>query len=181
MKKLRLSYSLLNRWGMGDIDGAVQTYFHMDTTPTPQMIEGRKLHEEIAKHIDDNKSFPSWFFDFELKKPETEKEVITSYNEMFDLKCIIDLLDLPLLFEFKTGVTDSLGWSRTDQIPLYFLICELAGIDVSSAFLIRHNQYAKNSDFCVVHNHIGLRDHARNVCDSIGPEIHTFFTEQGLL
>ena len=181
MKKIRLSFSLINQWEKGDIDGAVSTYFHLDRPTTPQMEAGKEFHQTIAKHVEEKKSFPEWFFEWELKDPKPEEAVTVPYNELFDLKCIIDLLDSPLLFEFKTGVTDSLGWARTDQIPFYFLICELAGIDVMSAFLIRHNQYIKKTDYTIVHNNPTLRERARNMIDSTGPEIHTFFTEQGLL
>ena len=181
MKKMRISYSLINAWERGDPDRAVKTYFHLDTQPTRQMVEGREVHEEIANYIDENGEFPKWFFNYPLKNPETEKAVVVNYNEVFDLKCIIDLLDSPLMFEYKTGVTDSLGWTRTDQLPFYFLVCELADIKVDSAFLIRYNQYIKKTDFAVVHNHKGLRDHAREIIDSVGPEIYQFFTQEGLL
>jgi len=179
MKRMRLSYSLISQWARGE--DVVSTYFHLDTKPTKQMIAGREIHESIAEYIKKNNKFPGWFFDYELRKPEPEKEVVVTYNEMFDLKCIIDLLDTPLLFEYKTGVADSLEWARTDQIPFYFLACEIAGIPVESAFLIRHNQYNKKSDFTVIHNHKELREHARNVIDSYAPEIYSFFEKEGLL
>jgi hypothetical protein len=156
-------------------------YFHLDKEPTEAMKDGKLIHEGIADYVKEHKKFPEWFFNYELKNPEPEREVVVSYNELFDLKCIIDLLDGPLLFEYKTGITDSLAWSRTDQIPLYFLACEIADIDVDTAFLIRHNQYSKKSDFTVVHNSKRLREHARNVIDSIAPEIHSFFLEAGLI
>ena len=179
--KLRLSFSLISAWERGDVDGAVNTYLHLDSQATPQMIEGRELHEKIAKHIEETGNFPKWFFEYPLVKPEAEKEVVVSYNELFDLKCVIDCLDTPLMFEYKTGVTDSLGWARTNQVPLYFLICELAGIPVDSAFVIRFDQYANNSDFTVVHNNPELRDSARNVIDSVGPEIFSYFLESGII
>ena len=166
---------------MGDTDRAVRTYFHLDTQPTRQMIDGREIHEEIAEHIKKTGQFPEWFFNYSLLNPEPEKEVVVSYNDIFDLKCIIDCLDTPLMFEYKTGVTDSLGWTRTDQLPFYFLVCELADIKVDSAFLIRYNQYIKKSDYAVVHNHKGLRDHARELIDSVGTEIYSFFESEGFI
>lgn len=179
MKKLRISYSLLDTWQRGG--DVVSMYFHLDREPTEQMADGKLIHEGLAEYIKENKKFPEWFFNYELKNPEPEKEVVVSYNELFDLKCIIDLLDGPLLFEYKTGITDSLAWSRTDQIPLYFLACELADIKVDSAFLVHHNQYTKKSDFTVVHNSKTLRDHARNVIDSVAPEVYYFFEDSGLI
>jgi hypothetical protein len=179
MKKIRLSYSLLSCWERNDVDGAVATYFHMDRPSNPAMENGKKVHQELAEYIDKHNSFPDWFFKYELTLPQTEKEVIVSYNEMFDIKGVFDCYDSGTLFEFKTGGSDSLEWARTWQLPIYFLIAEIAGIPIDKAILIRNNGI--QSDFCVVHNSKRLRDKASNIIDSLGPDIHNYFTEQGLL
>ena len=51
MKKIRLSFTLLSLWDRGDVDGAVDTYFHLDHFVTPAMINGRKVHEQIEQEI----------------------------------------------------------------------------------------------------------------------------------
>lgn len=180
---MRLSYTLLYLWDRGLVDDAVSTYFHLDKETTPQMEAGKKLHEEIAEHVTMYNTFPDWFANHELKMPETEKEVIVEYNEMFDLKCYMDLYDsvTNTLFEYKSGVSDSLSWARTWQIPIYFLIAELANIKVDSAYLIHHDQYKKETDWCVVHNNKTKRDMARNIIDSLGPDIYYYFEKEGLL
>jgi hypothetical protein len=181
MKKIRLSYSLLSLWERGDIEGAIDTYFHLDKKGTEAMENGKRVHKEIEEHIKTYNTFPEWFFDYPLTLPETEKEVVVSYNEMFDLKGVFDCLD-PVektLFEFKTGNSDSLEWARTWQLPIYFLIAELGKIDIDKAILIRNN--GKESDFVVVHNSKRLRDKARNIVDSLGPEIYEYFTKEGLI
>ena len=183
IKKIRLSWTLLNLWDRGDIDRAVQAYFHIGGSITPQMKEGKELHEKIAKYIDAHKAFPEWFFNYDLKSPETEKEVIVSYNKYFNLKGFFDCYDsaTKTLFEFKTGKTDSLTWARSGQVPLYFLLGELAGLEIERAILIRYNQYIKETDFCIIHNSKKLRDGARNLIDSVGIEIHSFFLDNNLL
>ena len=183
MKKIRLSHTLLSLWERGDYNAAVETYFHLDREITPQMKDGRRIHEEIADHIQKYNIFPEWFFDHRLHVPEVEKELVVPYNEWFDLKCFIDCYDsVPQdIFEYKTGVSDSLTWARTYQLPLYFLISELAGMHVNRGFLIHHNQYKKETDFVIVHNTEGKRDKARNFIDSVGPEIYTFFEKEGLV
>lgn len=173
----------MSLWERGMVDDAVSAYFHMDKTTTKQMEDGKKLHELIATHIQAYNSFPDFFFKYPLKIPEVEKEVVVSYNELFDLKAFFDCYDgtQELLFEYKTGVQDSLTWARTYQIPLYFLIAELAGIKVSSAFLVRHNQYKKETDFVIVHNTPDKVEMARNYVDSIGPEIYAYFKQEGFI
>lgn len=183
MKKLRLSHTLLSLWEKGDIDAVVDAYFHVDRPSTKQMDDGKKIHEEIASHIQTYNTFPEWFFTYPLKMPECEKEVVVSYNELFDLKGYFDCYDCvdETLFEYKTGVQDSLAWARTYQIPMYFLIAEIAKIPVEKALLIRHDQYIKDTDFVIVHNTPNKILRARNFIDSLGPEIYQYFEDNGLL
>lgn len=181
-KKLRLSYSLISTWEKGDTKGAVDLYFHVDRKASKQMEDGKEYHKEIAEHINKFNRLPDYMnFNLTFKMPEPEKEVVVEYNELFNLKGVFDCFDNPDLFEFKTGVSDSLEWARTWQLPFYFLIAEINKTPVERAFLIRHNQYKKETDFAVIHNSQRLRDQARNVVDTVGPDIYTYFTDQGLL
>ena len=182
MKKIRLSHSLINTWERGDVQGAIDMYFHVNRKSTPQMDSGRAFHEEIAENIKTYNTLPG-YMDFKggFVSPKPEFEVTVPYNEICDIKGVFDCLDEPNLYEFKTGVSDSLEWARTGQIPLYFLICEIAGIQVDLAYLIRHNQYEKKSDYAIIHNSPKLREKARNIVDSVVWDIHKFFTESGLI
>ena len=181
IRKLRLSYSLLHAWDRGDVQGAIDTYLHTNRFTTKAMKEGTEIHKKIQHHIDTKGKFPEWFFDWELKEPETEKEVVVSYNDYFDLKCYIDCYDKPIVFEHKTGTSDSLNWTRTWQLPLEFLMCELADIEVKLGILIHYNQHMKKGDYTVMHNSKIQRDYARNIIDSLGPEIREFFLQEGLI
>ena len=170
---------MLTTWDKGDVQGAVDLYFHMDRQPNEAMLRGREVHEKLEKHIKEHKEFPSWFFSYELEDPEPEKEVVVSYNEMFDLKGIFDCLDGTTLYEFKTGNTDALAWARTWQLPIYFLIAEIADITVDRAIILRSNDIEKDS--VIVHNSSKKREMARNIIDSVGPEIYSYFEREGLL
>lgn len=172
----------MSLWERGDTQGVIDTYFHVDKKTTKQMEAGKELHKEISDHIVKFNVLPDYLnFSGKLSVPKPEQEIIVDYSEIATIKGIIDCLDEPNLYEFKTGVSDSLEWTRTFQIPLYFLICEIAKIPIDTAYLIRYNQYKKESDYTVVHNSKRLRDQARNVVDTVSPEIHKFFTEQGLI
>ena len=183
MKKIRLSHTTMWLWERGDVDGAVNAYFHLDRPITRQMKEGKEIHDQIEEYINKYNSFPDWFFSAELMIPETEKKVIVSYNEMFDLSGVFDCYDssTKTLYEYKTGVSNSLEHARSYQIPLYFFIAELAKIPVDKAYVIRWDQYNKKIDWCIVHNSKKLREKGKNLIDSVGPEIHTFFEQEGLI
>lgn len=184
VRKIRLSYTLLHLWDRGDVDGAVQTYFHMDRPTTRQMEEGKRIHEDIAEHVMTYNTLPDWLnFPYELKIPEAEKEVIAEYNSIIDIKGLFDLYEPgdEVLFEWKSGVSDSLEHARTWQLPLYFFLSELAQVPVRYAHLVHFDQYKNETDHCVVHNTKSKREYAKNIVDSLGPEIHRFFNEQRLI
>jgi len=160
----------------------IDCYFHLNKKSSQAMEDGKKFHEEISESITKYNNLPE-YMDFKASfiTPKTEHEVTVPYNEICDIKGIFDCLDEPNLYEWKTGVSDSLEWARTGQIPLYFLICELAKIPVDLAYLVRHNQYEKKTDFAIIHNSQKLRDKARNIVDSVCYPIYDYFQEQGLI
>ena len=51
LKKLRLSYSLISCWERGDIQGAIDTYFHVDRPGNVAMDNGKRVHKEIEEYI----------------------------------------------------------------------------------------------------------------------------------
>lgn len=182
MKRIRLSHSLIQAFERGNMQEVIDCYFHLNKKSNPAMDAGRALHAEIAESITNYNSLPDYMdFKATFLTPKTEHEVTVPYNEICDIKGVFDCLDEPNLYEWKTGVSDSLEWARTGQIPLYFLICELAGIDVNLAYLVRHNQHAHETDYAIIHNSQKLRDKARNVVDSVAWDIHQYFLDQGLL
>ena len=182
MKKIRLSQSLINYWERGDVQGAINCYFHIDKGTTRQMEEGRKYHEDIANSIDKTGKTPEYMaFNYDFKDSETEKAITVPYNEICDVKGIIDCLDGKNMFEWKTGVSGSADWARTNQLPLYFMICDLAGIEVTSAYVVHYNQYTEKTDYTIVHNSEKLIEKGRNIVDSVCYEIRDYFNEQGLL
>jgi hypothetical protein len=119
MKKIRISHSLLNAWESGNIQGAIDMYFHVDRVGTPAMEAGKQFHEEIAESINKYNNLPD-YMDFKASfiTPKTEFEITVPYNEICDIKGIFDCLDEPNLYEWKTGVSDSLEWARSGQLPL---------------------------------------------------------------
>ena len=179
--KLRLSHSLMYAWERGEPDRVVQMYFRMKSPTTPQMQAGTDMHKEISQYIVKNKELPPWLAPFKLNNPEPDKQVIVSYNELFDLKGLFDCYDEGDIHEFKSGRTDSLEYLRQDQIPFYFLLAELSELPAKRAFLFHYNQYDKRSDWAMLWNSPDVVERARNRIDTIGPEIYEFFKSEGLV
>lgn len=180
-KKLRLSYSLVNLWSEGKIDQALSTYFHIDTGMTEAMKSGREIHKDIEETIKTTKQLPGYLTPIKLTDPKSEFELVVPYDEQFDLKAIIDCLDGKTLYEFKTGVTDSLAWSSFYQVPFYFLVCGLSNLEVDKAMLLHYNQHEKTNDFVQIWNGPRQVDRAKNFIDSVAPDVYEYFVTNGLL
>ena len=178
--KLRVSYSLLSAWARGQVDQAVSIYCHLPGVTNQAMIEGRNIHEEVSNLLKENKT-PKWMNNIKFNNPKSEIKIIVPYNELFDLSAVFDILDEPLLYEIKTGGTNSMDWLGEMQIPVYFLVAEIAKIQLNSAHLVHYNQKTDETDLAIYHNSKFVRDTARNWIDSLAPEIHEFFSKEGLI
>lgn len=157
------------------------TYFHMKHPISKAAQEGINIHQAIADFTLATGKLPPYLPAITLKNPLPEKKLVVEYNELFDLSAVIDCLDSPDLYEYKTGGRSSLEWAQTKQIPFYFLVCELAKLPIWKGDLIHYNQVSQKSDFVRIWNHAGLREEARNYIDTLGPEIYDFFLKEGLL
>lgn len=179
--RLRLSYSLLDIFSKGDIDRAVSLYLHLNKKGTVAMEEGKTYHEKWSKEIKKNNELKLGASTFTFKEPLSEHVIEIPYNDRWDIKAVIDCLDGDILYEFKTGTAESLEYARGYQIPFYFLVCELAGINVERALILHWNQHIKKEDFVIVYNSQELKDKAKNFIDSLAPELEQFFVEQGII
>ena len=172
----------MEAWRRGDIANALDMYFHRNRIePTPQMIAGKELHEKMEAHIKDTGRFPDWVTtSIKLYAPISEQVYVVDYNDKFLLKGVIDVTDNKVVYELKTGLADSLKYTKEYQIPIYFLLCELAGIEVDRAIIIHHNQYTNTNDVAMVWNGKRQIERARNYIDSIGSDVLAYFESQSL-
>lgn len=175
-------------WKRGKVRDAINAYFHMEPEYiTPAMRYGLDFHEGVEKHILEHGCLPDTLPNFPLVNPTPELYFKVEYNELFDISCKFDLLDKVddyyMLYEWKTGTTHSAEWADSGQVPLYFLIGELAGLRIKGAYIARYNQHVQTNqhDFTIVWNNSTMIAEARNIVDSIGPEIYEFFSKEGLI
>ena len=179
--KLRLSYSLLNAWSRGKTDEAVSLYLREDLPSSPALLYGKDFHKKVQKIIDKKKEITLANTHFKFNKPETEKKIIVNYSDLFDLKVIIDCIDTPEIYDWKSGVVNSLEYSNSYQFPLYFLACNLTGINVERGFMVHYNQYEKKADFTIIWNGQTQIERATNYIETLAPEIYEYFNKHGVL
>jgi len=173
--KLRLSYSLLTLWNNGRWEDSVKMYLHLETIKSKAMADGLELHEKWAKEITKNKRLKLGEAGFKFKNPKCEVKKIVSYNHRWDISGTFDILDGDTIYEMKSGVMSSLEYLNTYQLPLYFLIAEIAGIKVEKGVLIHYNQHKKETDASVLWNNKRQIEKAKNFIDSLAPEIEQYF------
>ena len=178
--RLRLSYSLLSQWASGNIDEAVALYLHKPMPSSQAMDDGKKYHEAWEASIKETKQVTIGKTQIKFADPRSELPVIVSYNDRWDIKAVFDCLDEPILYEFKTGKTDIMTYARSYQLPLYFLVAQLAGIEIVQARLIRHNQHNGETELMVIWNDEQMVEKARNYIDTLGPEIYDYFVKNGI-
>lgn len=177
MSKLRLSFSLLNAWSKGHIDEAVAMYLHLPYKETEAMKQGKEYHEKWGAEITETGTVKIGKTHFNFTNPQIEHGIIVPYNDRWDLKAVYDCLDDDILYEFKTGTTDTMQYARSYQIPFYFLVAKLSNIPVKYAVLMHYNQHNNKGGFMLLHNGDEMIAKAQNLIDTLAPEIEQYFIE----
>lgn len=165
--KLRLSFSLLSAFEKGLYNQCVDMYLHKGGLSTPAILEGRALHKKWEKEIKKTKKLKIGKTELKFKNPLVEYKFYVPYNEIADLSVVIDCLDAPYLYEWKSGNTTSTAHSSGYQVPFYFLACLLKGIEVKTAYLLHYNQETGEEDTTIIHNGVKTIERARNYIDSL--------------
>jgi hypothetical protein len=181
MNKLRVSYSLLNAWKKGKIEEAVNLYLHKQKDTTPQQQYGLDFEDKVCKRAEDTTILTVGKTNFQLFKPEFQKELTVSYSDLVDIKGRFDIFDKKVLYELKTGIKTSAEYSNEKQVPLYFFICKLAQIPVNQAFILRYDQYNNKDDFTLIWNNDEICNRGKNFVDSLVPDIYDYFASKGIL
>lgn len=181
MKKLRLSYTLLNLWQMGKVDEAISYYFKLERVPTEAMEQGIVIDRLIKKTIENEKKLPDFMGGVKLLNPKPQLKIEIEYNEYFDLVGVIDCYDEGKVFEFKTGKMTSMDYLKSYQTKLYAYLLTKKNYEVKEIIVIRFNQKENISDWAKMFFNEEINEQARNFIDSIAPEIYQFFTQKGLI
>jgi hypothetical protein len=192
MTKIRLSYSLLNAWKWGRREEAINLYLRIPTVFTPEQQKRIDLGSNFDKYVEDfvnkNKKLPPELGGLELEHPLPKMRLTLPYNEMFDLVGELDVWAKPMGIEVKCSATkDSVEYSETEQISMYFLLFDLWEEEKKSEkimdgfYLYRFDPSHKTYDRSLVWRSKRRTDEARAMIDKMGPEIYKFFQERQVI
>lgn len=152
----RASYSTLSTWAAGNYDLAMERYFKVNRTTTPEMEFGKNWHKRIEKEIKGTKRLPTIFGGKKLLNPQTELKIELRLENWLELVGVIDLFDDGVIYDWKTGMTSSEQWANTMQPLVYQLLMPQA-----ERFEIhRYNQYSDEVDMSIGHLTLGTAQKA---------------------
>lgn len=122
---LRLSYTALNYWIKGDTAGLIDYLNGKRMKPTPQMKAGLQFDDEACEMAVKEHKLPDHFGGFEVFEPIPQLKMETTIKRgdiEFQLVGVIDVYDMGMIYELKTGVTSSADYALTLQIPIYAML-----------------------------------------------------------
>lgn len=182
MNKLRLSYTLVKCWMCGHKDEAIQQYLHMDRYITPAMQRGLDFDKYATDFAEKNKRLPDELGGKKLTDPKGHYQIVYPYDNKLDLKVEFDLLDTDTIIEIKNSTCrDSAGFSDELQLSFYLLAAQLEGLKTKKAELYRYDPTKKQMDMTLVWNSRRRMEEAIKAIETYGPEIHEYFTQQGII
>lgn len=183
MQKFRASYSVLDMWTR-DWENAVAMYFHLETYVTRQMQEGRDWHEKWAKEITETGCLPKVFGGGKLSNPRPELKLeVAEYGKGFEwleLVGIIDCLEDGVIHEFKTGLTNSSGHSKSNQGGVYGILAKMHNLPAKQVQIHHYNQYIKEADTSIIWLTPELLAETDNWIKTVSCEMYEYFRENNL-
>lgn len=178
--KFRASYSILSVWAGGDWERAIKMYFKLEKFTTPAMAEGKRYHEQWEQHIKATKTLPAVFGGAKLQQPQTEVKKVVELEPWLDLVGVIDCLDQPIIYDWKTGKQSSEHYAGTMQPGVYGVLSAFAGNYTDRAIIWHYDQYSQKTDV----SHVWLTDkrllQAQNWIVTHASDMHHYLTENKL-
>ena len=148
----RASYSILNSWSKGYAQDAIDMYFKLNREPNKYMVEGLKFHKSWEEYVNKNKKLHPQLSSLNkpLNDPKCELKLEMPINDHIELVGVVDCLDEPILYEFKSGTKPSSEYANSVQADLYSILCEYHGYHPDRAFYLHFDQYLKETDGAMV-------------------------------
>jgi hypothetical protein len=178
--KFRASYSILEMWQCGNWDMAIGQYFKLKKFQTEAMTAGQDIHKLWEKEVTETKKLPAVFGGKELIAPKPEFKTVVPIHDWLDLVGVIDILDEPTIYEFKSGKTSSEVHSNSMQTGIYGVLATYAGILVNKAEIYHLDQYSGKTDMSIVWLTDKLLQEASDWIETYACEMHNYFIENDL-
>lgn len=176
----RASYSVLTAWASGRYEDAVAMYFKLESFTSPQMEFGKKMHDEWNAETDQTGCLPAVFGGQKLQNPKTEIKIVRRLEPWLDLVGVIDCLDSPTVFEYKTGVTSAAQYANSKQGGIYALLAILEGHFVDRLEYHRWDQYKNKADMAFVWVTPQVIEDALEFVKTYAAEMHQYLLDNNL-
>lgn len=176
----RASYSVLNAWKQGNWQRAIEMYFKLTDFVTPQMAEGKAFHKQWEEYIIKNQALPPEFGDKKLIKPLPEFKTVVQIHPWLRLVGIVDCLDAPTIYEFKTGKRSSEKYANDFQTGVYGIIATMSGYFVDRAEIFAYDQYKKSYDWSMLWLTDKYLKDSLEWVETISSEMFSYFEENKL-
>ena len=180
MNKFRASFSILDTWNKGDYENAVKMYFKIDSFENEAMRQGKKYHKEWSKHTEETKTLPVIFGGKEFKTPKTELKLTAQIYDWLEMVGVVDCVDEPVIYEYKTGVTDSQTYVNSHQVGMYGLLLTYNDMLVDRCEFYHYNQYKNQVDMSIVHITDKLIENSLNFVVTTAGEMHEYLESNNL-
>ena len=147
MNKLRLSHSIMSLWHKGEYADAIEAMKGNWRAPNQYMKAGIEFHEQWEKEIEATGKMPAVFGGGQMKDPKTEVKIVRDINDWLVVSGVIDAVDLPRGFEWKTGRSNASSYANGFQHKVYKVLEPRLKLMEFRA----HNQYTGENTVELVH------------------------------
>lgn len=177
--KLKLSYSVMNLWQRGDINGVIEALHGHWQEPSEAMKFGTMKHKEWEEEVKKTHCMPIVFGGKELVNPKTEKYYKEQLSDWLWLSGIVDLEygeNGEFIVDYKTGKGSASAYVNSLQAGCYKILRPKAKV-----FTYKHyNQYEEKTSSSIIHLTDNLLTESLDKVFSIACDIRATLESQGL-
>lgn len=152
MEKIRVSYSILNAFSHGDITGAINMYYKVFRPSNSAMEQGIEFHKTWQVYTDKYKKLHPNISTLNkaLSDPRTELKLEVDITPIIQFVGVIDCLDEPFIYEYKSGSKPSSEYANGNQIDCYAVLLKYCNIKVEKGFYLHYDQIIKETDSAMI-------------------------------
>lgn len=144
---MRVSHSLLAAWERRDYETAISWFLGLPAGDYGTYGDGRAFHKKWDKETVRTGCLPKVFGGKKLNNPKPEHKIVKQLNDWLTLVGVMDNLDLPVMYEYKTGRSSAGAYANGHQHCVY----QLLEPRLLLAEYYAYNQYTDEVTFERVH------------------------------
>ncbi len=183
MKKIKVSWSILNAWSKGNKDEAIKSMAGIESEKNIYMERGVDIHKIISENklrLIPELTEAATFED----KEKGVNYFIVDINDWLRLSLVIDVIDrVPeLIVDWKASKLRSTEHNKL-QIYIYALACKKLDIPVTKGIFATVDQaQSDNGVFCREYSMFKINEEklelAENYIETVGGEIYSFLNNK---